>query len=153
MTRPSRHEMFMMMAQVAGTRSTCTRRVKVGTIITNGEGTTVVSMGYNGPPRSINEPCTDTPEVGGSCGCVHAEANALVKAPYGEALVLYTTLAPCIACARLIANSSVAIVYYMTPYRDTSGLELLARVGIIASHLPMMLVCVSNPWVSRNSDT
>lgn len=143
MSRPTRDEMFMMMAQVAAMRSTCTRRVKVGTIITNADGTSVVSMGYNGPPRGVNEPCTDTPEIAGSCGCVHAEANALVKAPYGAPLMLYTTLAPCIACARLIANSSVAVLYYQVPYRDRSGIDLLERVGITVIHLECSLVFAS----------
>jgi len=72
----------------------------------------------------------------GTCTCIHAEVNALIKAPYaGQQLRMYTTLEPCIACARLILNSAVVHLYYADEYRDHSGIELLADAGILVERL------------------
>jgi dCMP deaminase len=123
--RISKDEMFMRMAEVAALRSTCLR-LSVGAIITNWDQTTVVSLGYNGNARGLDNGCdTTTP---GACGCIHAELNALLKAPYGPSLRLYTTHSPCQACAKLVLNSSVKQVYYRIAYRSLAGLNLLESV-------------------------
>lgn len=122
----------MQVAHVVAQRSTC-RRLNVGCVITNLEGTSIVSMGYNGNARGLPDGC-DSAEPG-ACGCLHAEENALLKAPYGHALVLYTTATPCLMCAKRIINSSVSQVYFDEPYRKTDGLELLEKVGISIEQL------------------
>lgn len=125
--RPSREEMFMQVAHVVAQRSTCLR-AQVGCIITNMDGTSIKSMGYNGNARGLPDICDDiTP---GACGCLHAEENALLKAPYGEELRLYTTYSPCMACSKRILNSSVGVVIYDQAYRDLSGPEMLIEQGI-----------------------
>ena len=56
--------------------STCKRK-KCACIICDRDFMRVYSIGYNGPPSGIdNDSCTDEPK---QCGCVHAEANALIK--------------------------------------------------------------------------
>lgn len=131
--RPEKEEMIMMMAYAASSRSTCERaRVTgraVGAVIVTPDFTNVLAIGYNGPPRNVDTLCTTTPEVSGSCTCVHAEANALIKADYRPSY-LVTTMAPCPACARMIINSAVQRVYYHQPYRDPAGLDLLNTAGI-----------------------
>lgn len=123
-TRPSRETMFMRMAVVAASRSTC-RRAVVGCIITNQDGTSIVSMGYNGNARGLVDGCDA--DLQGSCGCLHAEENALIKAPYDvqRSLVMFTTTSPCWACAKRILNSGVGTVYYLNEYRDVDPIHLL----------------------------
>lgn len=129
--RISRDQMFMQMAQVVSKRASC-QRLRVGVVITNQDGTKVVSMGYNGNARGLENNC-DSNEPG-RCGCIHAEVNALIKAPYGvEHLTLYTTASPCLACAKLILNSSVTRVVYGAEYRLTDGLDLLIQSGIMVN--------------------
>ena len=127
MTRPTRDEMFMQVAHVVKQRSTCLR-AQVGAIITNADGTSIRSMGYNGNARGLPDTCDGT--VPGQCGCLHAEENALLKAPYGEDLVMYTTTTPCVACAKRILNSTVRTVVFGEPYRDLAGLELITEQGV-----------------------
>lgn len=127
--RPSKDEMFMQLAHVVSQRSTC-QRAHVGAIITNWDGTSIKSMGYNGNARGLPDACdTTTP---GLCGCLHAEENALLKAPYGPELTMYTTVSPCLACAKRILNSSVRRIVYDESYRDDAGLRQLCepRLGL-----------------------
>lgn len=123
MTRPTKIELMTAVARLVATRSTC-KRAQVGAIVTDVDMTTIVSMGYNGPAHGQpNDACTN--EVG-RCGCVHAEVNALVKAPYrpGE-LRLFTTTSPCHMCASLITNAGIAYVVMDRAYRDTSSLAIM----------------------------
>lgn len=128
--RISKPWMFMEMADAASNRSTC-RRNKVGVVITDLAGTSVVSIGYNGNARGLPNDCDrDTP---GDCGCIHAEVNALIKAPFHQGpLVLYSTLSPCPDCAKLIINSAVRHVVYRDMYRDSTGIYYLT-VGHITT--------------------
>lgn len=132
MIRPSREEMFMQVAHVVKQRATCLR-AQVGCVITDLEGTSIRSMGYNGNARGLSDTC-DTAEPG-SCGCLHAEENALLKAPYGRGLVMYTTTSPCLMCAKRILNSSITQVFYDEAYRDRAGMDLLNRQGLATSQL------------------
>lgn len=128
MTRPSRDETFMVMAYALAQRSTC-RRAKVGALVTDADGLQVLGIGYNGVPHGwANDSCTGVP---GQCGCVHAELNALLKAPGTlPGKVLYTTTAPCEHCARAILNSGVTRVAFSRTYRSDAGLHLLT--GLVA---------------------
>lgn len=105
--------------------STC-KRAKVGCVVVPDDLSMVYSIGYNGPPAGEpNDSCTGEQ---GRCGCVHAEANAVVKlGPVTEAVLVCTT-APCLACAGLIVNCrKIHCVVYGLAYRDESGLELLRK--------------------------
>ena len=109
--------------------STC-KRAQVGCVIIPKDFSEVYAIGYNGPPAGTpNDACT---EEEGACGCVHAEANALLK--------LYTrdmdcrmlcTTAPCERCAGLIINKmQITRVIYNTTYRTSVGMLILQRAGI-----------------------
>lgn len=71
-------------------------------------------------------------------GCrnaTHAEANALAfAAKYGvstDKAQLFTTVAPCLNCARLLIAAGITSVEYIEDYRDQSGLDLLQAAGIL----------------------
>jgi dCMP deaminase len=130
--RPPLYEVYMRMAEELAKRSTCAR-LQVGTVLTDGLLQNVVAIGYNGNARGFPNRC-DSDEAG-KCGCIHSEMNALVKSP-GQMRdkVAFITASPCVMCAKLMVQASVSHVFYRTEYRDRSGLDVLARAGVVAVH-------------------
>jgi dCMP deaminase len=128
----------MDIARMVATRGNCLRR-KVAAVVVKEQR--IVSTGYNGTPRGIRN-CfdggcprcaSDAPSgVGlGECVCSHAEENAITQAAYhGIALrgaVLYTTLSPCIICAKMIINAGIKEVVYETDYEFSAQIRALFR--------------------------
>lgn len=113
--RLSMAEVMMQIAHLVAQRSTCSR-AQVGVVITTPSFKNIVAFGYNGNARGLSNNC-DRAEPG-NCGCLHAEENALLKAPYNtnESLIMISTHAPCPACAKRILNSRVTVVYFDDPY-------------------------------------
>lgn len=151
MTRPTHDELLMDAAKNVARRSTCSR-LSVGAVLT--KDTRPISWGYNGAPSGI-EHCDHKcdcgyPGTGGkffegkhmsNCATlepcaisVHAEVNAIAfAAQYGIATAggtLYCTHQPCLKCAQLIINAGIVRVYFDQPYRDYSGIELLASAEV-----------------------
>jgi dCMP deaminase len=124
----------METAHVISHRGSC-ERSQVGSIIS--KDSRIVSTGYVGSPAGSAH-CSEVGcEIGNHGGCirtVHAEANAIAfaaRAGVGtEGCVLYTTLAPCRECAKLIVNAGIIRVVYHHSYRDPSGLKLLEDASI-----------------------
>ena len=121
--RPSWDEYFMRIAQVASMRSNCIKR-KVGALIIRDRR--IISTGYNGTPRgtrNCNEggcPRCNSLTASGTrledCLCSHAEENAITQAAYHGTTVkngvLYTTLSPCLMCAKMAINSGIIEVIF-----------------------------------------
>lgn len=132
--RVKRSEVFLASAVIASLRSTCAK-TQVGCVIVRDRR--IVCTGYNGAPSGMPH-CTDvgykTGENGSCKVCIHAEAGAIsFAARKGIELqggILYTTVAPCIECAKLIINTGILGVHYLYPYRDVSGVELLKGFGV-----------------------
>jgi dCMP deaminase len=118
-------------------------RLQVGAIVVKDDR--IISIGYNGMPSGWDNTCEDhytmidndgnrfiesktKPEV------LHAESNAiakLAKSPEsGEDATIFVTHAPCMDCAKLIYQSGINTVYYRTAYRDTSGIDFLAKSDV-----------------------
>lgn len=143
-TRPSFHSIYMRMAELVSERSTCNRQAKdgtyfaVGCTIVSADFRRVFASGYNGNAAGLPNQCdTDVP---GSCGCIHAEANAIVSccADRDEPKIVFCTMLPCVACAKLIIQlGGVREVYYRNDYRLKDSLMLLTHpnVGITVGHL------------------
>ncbi|HXV85681.1 MAG TPA: deaminase [Gemmatimonadales bacterium] len=122
------YEVYMRMAEELAKRSTCAR-LQVGTVVTDARLENVVAIGYNGNARGLPNRCDSA--VPGSCGCIHSEVNALVKAPGAmRDKVVFVSSSPCVMCAKLMINSGVTHVFYRRAYRDPSGIELLAAAQI-----------------------
>ena len=150
--RPSRHWMFMEMAQTVSRRSTC-NRANVGAVITDGRN--VLTIGYNGPP-SGQPHCNlhDCPNMlTQSCTrSVHAEVNALqqltVDHPWG--LSLYCTYSPCSHCWDLIRSAYAGFidhVYFREFYPDQD--HLMERGDINGQPIGLSRVLPSGeviPW-------
>lgn len=122
------YEVYMRMAEELAKRSSC-GRARVGAVVTDSALQNVLGIGYNGNASGLPNRC-DSGEPG-RCGCIHAEMNALVKAP-GAARdkVVFVTTSPCVMCAKLIIQSGVSHVFYRGAYRDQSGVEVLTSAGI-----------------------
>lgn len=142
--KPSFNEIYMNLASDLAGRSHCVR-AQVGAVLT--KDTRIISIGYNGPPPGTHNCDEEWPETGcdrdskGSCSlALHAEENAILYAVKNgskiEGATLYTTLSPCIACARLILSSGIREVFYRDSYAAYKGLasdegvDFLNRFGV-----------------------
>ena len=133
--RPTIDELRMKNAMDEALRGTCTR-AQVGAILTR--NTRIISSGYVGSPPGQPH-CTDAgclidPNTGGCIRTLHAEVNAILfaarKGISTEWATLYTTLSPCLACAKVIVTAGIVRVVYLTAYRDRTGIEYLNSAGI-----------------------
>lgn len=118
----------MGFAKLLSQRSTC-ERLQVGCIITSIDGHRIYSYGYNGNARKFPNKCDRIDP--GKCGCIHAEANALIKVGVIDPeKAIFTTDLPCKMCAKMIVNSGASKLYYSRAYRLSEGRSVLARGGI-----------------------
>ncbi len=134
----------MNLASDLAFRSHCVKR-QVGAVLT--KDTRIVSIGYNGPPPGTHNCDEEWPEDGcprdsrNSCSlALHAEENAILYAVKNGTQVqgstLYTTLSPCIACARLILSSGIKVVYFKESYAlykglaNDEGVDFLNKFGV-----------------------
>jgi dCMP deaminase len=125
-------EVYMRMAEELAKRSTCAR-LQVGSVITTGDLTQVLGIGYNGNARGLPNRCDST--EAGACGCLHSEQNCLIKA--GAQIpgkVMFVSASPCVMCAKMIINTNVTRVYYRQAYRDPKGLDVLRQGGVEVIH-------------------
>lgn len=131
MSRPDFDDIYMELAVNLAKRSHCIKR-HVGAVLT--KETRIISIGYNGPPARTHNCDEEWPEVGcardskGGCSlAIHAEQNAIIYAVNNNSSVkgatLYVTLAPCLACARIIFSSGINKVIYLNSYAEYKGLE------------------------------
>ena len=133
-------EYFMGMAVLSSLRSK-DPSTKVGACIADSEHK-VVSIGYNGMPRHIedNDLTWDKGEGLDSkyLYVCHAEFNAILNTRDGTALkgcTLYVTLFPCNECTKAIIQTGIKeVVYLDNKYKDTIGvqasLKMLTLAGI-----------------------
>jgi dCMP deaminase len=131
----------MSLAEKMAQRSTCQRTnaegklMQVGCIITDPGYRNVIAVGYNGNAAGLKNGCDDPKAVGG-CGCIHAEANAAVKAVPDIPKVVFCTHLPCVNCAKLLINlGGVEEVYYLNDYRNRTSLGMFHKLGIEVGHL------------------
>ena len=146
MTKLSFDHIFMNLATDLALRSHCVK-AQVGAVLV--KDTRIISIGYNGPPAGTHNCDEEWPEVGcprdarGSCSlALHAEENAILYAVKNganlEGSTLYTTLSPCLPCARLIFSAGIKHVYFMKSYAQYKGLpsdegvDFLNRFGVKA---------------------
>lgn len=121
---------FCDFAKSLGELSVC-RRHSCACVIFNTLCTRVLSIGYNGPPSDA--PHSDCTGEIGTCGCIHAEVNAITKLDAIRAYpaLLYSTVEPCHNCANLIINSRVVVaVIYTEACRHDWVTERFERNGI-----------------------
>lgn len=111
------------------------RRAKVGAILV--AGSNILAYGFNGTPTGFDNNAED--EIDGKLvtkpETMHAESNAIAKVAKStqssDGSTMYITLSPCFECSKLMIQAGIKRVVYMEEYRDTSGLDLLRKCGVI----------------------
>lgn len=101
-------------------------RTKVGAVIVD-EQKRVVSMGYNGFPRGVNDSDERYNDRSTKHLFVcHAERNALDNAPHSvQGCTMYVPLIPCNECAKSIIQNGISkVVSYKTNREDTFNWDI-----------------------------
>jgi dCMP deaminase len=124
-------KLFMDSAILSSNMSYCKRK-KVGSVIVKDNRILVNS--WNGTISGTDNCCEEDNLNGESSTkttVVHAEANAILFAAKNgiklEGCSLYVTLAPCIECSKMIAQSGIKEVIYLESYRCSKGLDFLSK--------------------------
>jgi dCMP deaminase len=120
------NRVFINIAKETSTLSHCVRS-KVGAVLVK-DGN-IISFGYNGTPTGMDNTCekdnVTLPHV------IHAECNAILKAAKTgnsvDGSTLYLTLSPCLDCSKLILQSGIKKVVYLTNYRNLEGVDFLKQ--------------------------
>lgn len=141
MARPSWDEYFLSIAHLVSKRSTCLRR-KVGAVLVRDKR--ILATGYNGAPSKIAHcakagcireklkiPSGERHEL---CRGLHAEQNAFLQAAlHGTSLKdasLYSTIQPCIICAKMIINAGIKEIVIDGDYPDRLSKNLLKQAKV-----------------------
>jgi dCMP deaminase len=141
MKRPSWEAYFMEITSLVAERSTCLRR-KVGAVLVRDKR--ILATGYNGAPSGLphcldigclrednNIPSGQRHEL---CRGLHAEQNVIIQAARDgipiQGATLYSTTRPCVICAKMIINATIAAVYYQEGYADELADQMLQEAGI-----------------------
>lgn len=160
MVKPDFDDIFMELAVNLAKRSHCIKK-HVGAVLV--KETRIISIGYNGPPSGTHNCDEEFPETGcsrdskGSCSlALHAEQNAILYAAKNKATVegstLFVTLAPCLACARIIYSMGIEKVIFLYSYAEYKGLpmdegvEFLKKFGVEVLLYPKQII-VEDPLI------
>ena len=96
----------------------------------------IISMGWNGTPSGFPNDCKHSHTGVTLPTVIHAEANVICKLARtggnGSDAVLYTTLAPCMECTKLILQSGISeVVIEQADDRYMEAYTLLKEKGMI----------------------
>ena len=126
---------YLEIAKVWSKMSYCKRK-QVGCIIVKDK--TIISDGYNGTPSGFENKCECKKGLTKDI-VLHAEANALTKLAKSnnssKGATLYTTLSPCLNCAKLILQSGITRLVFIKEHSDITGLNMLQKAGVLIEFL------------------
>jgi len=139
--RPKWDNYFLGIAKLVSERSTCLRR-KVGAILV--KDNRILATGYNGAPSGITH-CAQTGCLREKlkipsgqrhelCRGLHAEQNAIMQAALHGVTVkgskLYSTIQPCIICAKMLINAGIKEIVITRGYPDKMAAQFLKEAKI-----------------------
>jgi len=123
---------FMEIAQLVSIRSKDPRK-QVGAVIVD-TNNRILSTGYNGFPKGVFEHSHRWKKENKNLYVIHAEINALVHSRCDlTGSKIYSTLFPCLECAKAIIASGIVEVYYQeykSKYEDSKALLIESGVGL-----------------------
>jgi len=123
---------------------------KVGALIVK-EGN-IISFSYNGT-LSGQHNCTVDASGRTMDKVLHAETQAIAKVARStqstEGATLYSTLSPCIECAKLIAQVGISRLIYRDTYKYTEGIDFLKKAGILVNEKDNHVRNISPEWLSK----
>ncbi len=126
---------YLALAETTAGMSYATR-LQVGSVFVKNNA--VISTGYNGTAPGESNNCEYVDEQGVTRTdhdrVIHSEDNALRRLRENKidarGATLCITHAPCDRCAELLIEARIACVYYVHPYRDETGINMLKAAGI-----------------------
>lgn len=140
------NQYFMGVALLSAKRSK-DPSTQVGACIVNNDNR-IIGIGYNGFPRG----CDDDKFPWGKTGSfentkypyvVHAEANAILNSTVSslKGATLYVTLFPCNECTKLLIQSGISHIIYMSDKHsgeasDIASKKMLDAAGITYEKMP-----------------
>ena len=120
-------EYALELARVASLRSE-DPFMKVGACVLRHDNS-VAGLGYNGAPPGIEINWENRDER--RKRVIHAEANAIGYAARNgiatDGCIMYCTMTPCIACAKLVTAAGIKEFYYIERYRLDDGIKFLEQ--------------------------
>ena len=139
-------EYFMGVAMLSALRSK-DPSTKVGACIVN-ENKRIVGIGYNGLPCGCSDDEFPWERTGGFLDTkyayvVHAEPNAILNATTKlDNATIYVTLFPCNECAKLIIQSGIKEIVYMSDKYDGTESDqaskmMLKSAGVTWRKVPL----------------
>lgn len=130
-----RYNTYFMDIAIRSSEMSYSRRKKVGAVFVRNRR--ILSTGFNGMPPNEDNNCEIEDEFGNLItkkDVIHAEENAIIFAnTIGIDLsdsILYSTLSPCVNCAKLLIKNKIKTVFYDEEYRINDGEFLLKKHGI-----------------------
>ena len=144
-----KREYFLHIAKAVAAATTCPKRA-VGCVIVDVHDH-IIATGYNGVAKNqahckgsgnALEYFTDGSRVDCADGCkaVHAEQNALLQCfDVNSIHAAYLTYSPCMPCAKLFANTSVKVIYYLKMH-DEKVLRYLNSCGITTTQVSLTTI-------------
>ena len=139
--------------QILSQQSSCPRR-KIAAMIIDPETNSVISDGYNGPPRGGGHLCggdlcdRDSFNIRSGThleiGCHHAELNAILNAArVGNSTsgkVMIVTAEPCLMCAKAIHHAGISQVYLVNggyAGSEKDGVSYLEENGMLVERVTL----------------
>lgn len=106
-------EYFMTLAIVASLKSK-DQSTQVGAVIVDNQSHKVISAGYNGFPRHIDDSKVPQTRPEKYLYVVHAELNAILHAERSlDNCTLYVSVFPCSECTKAVIQSGIKTVIYL----------------------------------------
>lgn len=109
---------FLNIATIVALKSKDTKK-KVGAVLVSLDNNRMLSTGFNGLPRNVNDNIDwNNRELVHSL-IIHAELNCILYASSKfENAILYSTLSPCKECIKIIAAANIKKIIFIEKYKD-----------------------------------
>jgi dCMP deaminase len=143
-------DLYLEIASVVAKQS-YDEKHKVGAVIVK-DGN-IISFSYNG---TLAGQCNETRDGNGETlkGVLHAEAQAIAKVARSnqstENATMYTTLSPCIDCAKLIVSAGFRRVVYKDLYKSSEGINYLNTAAVLVNYQPNINQFATPEWLAKS---
>jgi len=142
-------QFYLKIAQLVAQQSYAKDR-KVGAVIVKNDN--IISFSYNGTPRGWDNE-TQTIDGHTKSMVLHAEAQAIAKLAKStlssDGATLYSTLSPCIDCAKLISEVGIKRLVYVDEYKCPEGINFLKANSVLVNEEYSTTRLASKEWLAR----
>jgi len=143
-------EFYLKTAELIANQSYARDR-KVGALIVKDNN--IIAFSYNGTlPGQDN--CTVDASGRTLSKVLHAETQAIAKVARStqstEGATLYSTLSPCIECAKLIAQVSITRLVYRDTYKYIEGVDFLKKAGVLVNEVHDHSKFATPEWLAKS---